>query len=413
MKKFLSLLLSRLPMSLMIPCALLPVPLILISKYAPYLLPLAWLWPATYALTDMLCSAVRGKWRLLSGLAQLVIFAVMAILMFPQVEDTRPYLIPIMYGIVALAELPRNKDHRALQVRLISYSIAGIAVHIIAQILLYTSSVSGESVLEPAKPWLLISFFLFIFSGALQLNRANLSLISQGRLFAGAVMKRKNILLTLLFLGIALAAACLPGVVTAVSKAFQWLFVAILFLLDLLGRVGTGSPDGTMPSDETGESIFGAEGSESIQAEWLEVLVAVVSLAAIAAGLIFGAVVLWRKLKTLVQYMRKRLYSYLNAVTEDYVDEITDTRDDPDRIQRSGPKMRALSPLEISRLSPSQRIRYRYRQLMRKNPQWQKSSTPRENLPDTAASVYEAVRYGEQTANEADAKKFAEETKKK
>ena len=413
MKKFLSLLLSRLPMSLMIPCALLPVPLILISKYAPYLLPLAWLWPAAYALTDMLCSAVRGKWRLLSGLAQLAIFAVMAILMFPQVEDTRPYLIPIMYGIVALAELPRNKDHRALQVRLISYGIAGIAVHIIAQILLYTSSVSGESVLEPAKPWLLISFFLFIFSGALQLNRANLSLISHGRLFAGTVMKRKNVLLTLVFLGIALAVACVPSVVTAITKLFQWLFVTLLLLLELLGRIGTAPPEESMPSEETGENIFGAEGTTSIQSEWLEILVAILSVAALAAAVIFGIFFLCKKLKVLVQYMNKRLRSYLNAVSEDYVDEITDTRDDPDHIQRKGPKGRLLSSLEISKLSPNQRIRYRYRQLMRKNPQWQKSSTPRENLPDTAASVYESVRYGEQTANDADARKFTEETKKK
>ena len=118
------------------------------------------------------------------------------------------------------------------------------------------------------------------------------------------------------------------------------------------------------------------------------------------------------KMLALVRNSGAKLRSYLNAVSEDYIDEISDTREDPDHVRRRAKKPRVISPLELGKLSANERIRYRYRQLLRQNPQWPKGSTPRENLKD-AASVYEAVRYGEQTATDADARKFSEETKKK
>lgn len=413
MKQTLTLLRKRLPLSLMIPCALLPLPLMLIAKHAPALLHLAWIWTAIFALMDVFGSIVRGKWRVLYGLAQLCVFAALAIWMFSSFTATPLFLVPMMYGIAALAELPLNADKRAFQIRLITYGIVGIALHLVAQVFRYTSTVSGNPVLEPVAPWLLAGFFLFIFNGIVMLNRANLALISQGRLFANTLMKRRNLLLTLAVLAIALATACIPAVVAAVSKLFQWLFVALLALLSLLGNLGKTPENSPLPSVDSGENIFGEAGAEAVQPEWLEILIAVLSLLVLVTAVVFGVYFLSRKLMTLLRYLDKKLRSYLTSVTEDYIDEISDTRDDPDRVQRRAQKGRALSPLELSRLSPNQRIRYRYRQLMRKNPQWAKGSTPRENLSDAAASVYEAVRYGEQTANDADAQRFAEETRRR
>ena len=413
MKQIFTSLWKRLPLSLMIPCAIVPLPLALMAKHAPSMLHLAWIWTATFALMDCWNNIIRGKWRILYGLAQVGIFTGLALWMFSSLEDTPLFLIPMMYGIAALAELPRNTDKRALQVRLVTYGIVGVAFHLIIQVFLYTSTLSGNPVLEPVAPWLLIAFFLFVFSGVIMLNRANLSLISQGRLFVSTVMKRKNLLLTLAFFAIALVVACIPGVIAAVSKLFQWLFVTLLFLFSLLGNLGKAPPDSTMPSVEPGENIFGDPGPETVRPEWLEILIAVLSLLVVAAAVVFGVYILSRKLMQLIRYLDKRLRSYLNSVTEDYIDEVTDTRDDPDRVQRRAQKQRPLSPFEVGKLSPNQRIRYRYRQLMRQNPQWSKGSTPRENLSREAASVYEAVRYGKETASDADAKRFAEETKRR
>lgn len=413
MKQFLASLWKRLPMSVMIPCAILPLPLALMAKHAPSMLHLSWIWTAIYVLMDVWNHAIRGKWRILYGLAQVGIFIGLALWMFSSLGNTPLFLVPMVYAIAALAELPRNKDKRALQVRLVTYGIVGVAFHLIIQVFLYTSTLAGNPVLEPVAPWLLVAFFLFIFSGVIMLNRANLTLISQGRLFAGTVMKRKNLLLTLAFLAIALVVACIPGMVAAVSKLFQWLFVTLLYLFTLLGKLGEAPPDSTMPSVEPGENIFGDTGTETVRPEWLEILIAVLSMLVVVAAVVFGVYILSRKLVQLVRYLDKRLRSYLNSVTEDYIDEVTDTRENPDHVQRRTKKERALYPFEVGKLSPNQRIRYRYRQLMRQNPQWSKGNTPRENLSDAAASVYEAVRYGEETANDADAKRFAEETKRR
>ena len=235
MKQIFTSLRNRLPLSIMIPCAILPLPLALITKYAPGMLHLAWIWTAVYALMDVWNHAVRGKWRILYGLSQVGIFIGLALWMFSSLRNTPLFLVPMIYSIAALAELPRNIDKRAFQVRLVTYGIVGVASHLIIQVFLYTSTLADNPILEPVAPWLLIAFFLFVFSGVTMLNRANLSLISQGRLFAGTMMKRKNLLLTLAFLAIALAVACIPGVIAAVSKLFQWLFVTLLFLFSLMG----------------------------------------------------------------------------------------------------------------------------------------------------------------------------------
>ena len=413
MKQILTSLGKRLPLSLMIPCAIVPLPLALMAKHAPSMLHLAWIWTATFALMDCWNNIIRGKWRILYGLSQVGIFTGLALWMFSSLRNTPLFLVPMIYSIAALAELPRNIDKRAFQVRLVTYGIVGVASHLIIQVFLYTSTLADNPILEPVAPWLLIAFFLFVFSGVTMLNRANLSLISQGRLFAGTVMKRKNLLLTLAFLAIALAVACIPGVIAAVSKLFQWLFVTLLFLFTLMGNLGKAPPDSSMPSVEPGENAFGEATPEGVRPEWLEILIAVVSLLVVVVAVILAVYILSRKLMQLIRYLDKRLRSYLNSVTEDYIDEVTDTRDDPDRVQRKAQKQRPLSPLEVGKLSPNQRIRYRYRQLMRQNPQWSKGSTPRENLSDEAASVYEAVRYGEETANDNDARRFTEETKRR
>ena len=411
MKKIFTALLRRLPLSVMISCTLLPVPVVLFAKYAPSLLPFIWVFPTAFALMDTLSSTVRGKWRIPYALLELGALVFLSIRLLSSAENRVVILIPIMYAITALVELPPNADKRSFQIRLISYSIVGIALHLIAQFFRSASTLSGDPILEPLTPWLLGGFFLFIFCGAIMLNRTNLAVITQGRLLAGVLMKRKNLLLTLAFLGIPLLIACIPGAVTAVSKLFQWLIVAILMLLNLLGSMGKAPVDMSLPT-ETGENIFAEPTPDGVRPEWLEALIVAVTVLILAFVAFYVLLTLSRWLKALIRYLDKQLRSYLNAVSEDYIDEISDTREDPDHVRRRAKKPRVISPLELGKLSANERIRYRYRQLLRQNPQWPKGSTPRENLKD-AASVYEAVRYGEQTATDADARKFSEETKKK
>lgn len=100
---------------------------------------------------------------------------------------------------------------------------------------------------------------------------------------------------------------------------------------------------------------------------------------------------------------------------EDFSDEITRTRGK--RLKKSkemsepqGNKERL--PMFPGRMTPVQKIRYRYRQLSRKHPEWTVQSTARENLQERAAGLYELARYSTHPVQEADAESFKRETKK-
>ena len=48
---------------------------------------------------------------------------------------------------------------------------------------------------------------------------------------------------------------------------------------------------------------------------------------------------------------------------------------------------------------------------MRKHPEWGRSTTARENLPDTVSGYYEQARYGGKSLTKTDADRFASGTK--
>ena len=100
---------------------------------------------------------------------------------------------------------------------------------------------------------------------------------------------------------------------------------------------------------------------------------------------------------------------------EDFSDEITRTRGK--RLKKSKEMQEPQEnkerlPMFSGRMTPVQKIRYRYRQLSRKHPEWTVQSTARENLQERAAGLYELARYSNHPVQEADAESFKKETKK-
>jgi hypothetical protein len=65
-----------------------------------------------------------------------------------------------------------------------------------------------------------------------------------------------------------------------------------------------------------------------------------------------------------------------------------------------------------SQLPPRERIRARYRKLLKKNPRWRSGRTARENLPEELASVYERARYSQHPITEEEAEQFRQNAKK-
>ena len=107
------------------------------------------------------------------------------------------------------------------------------------------------------------------------------------------------------------------------------------------------------------------------------------------------------------------LSKYASNVSEDYIDEVTDTREDgtPEKLQKK-PLAERIPFFEPKNLPPSERIRFRYRRLLRSHPEWAPGSTARENLPREMAALYERARYSTHSVSEGDASAFADGSKK-
>ena len=133
-------------------------------------------------------------------------------------------------------------------------------------------------------------------------------------------------------------------------------------------------------------------------------------------SLAFVVFILWRIFRTLrskIQELVVSLGKFSASVSEDYVDEVTDTRDEgsEEKLQRRrrNPK---LSAREERILPPGERIRYRYRRILSKHPDWVPGTTARESLPEELACVYEKARYSGFEMTEEEAAAFTGGTSK-
>jgi len=393
---------------LLIAFAYLPVPFLMLANFAPQILPFVWLWPLSYVLLDALGTKIRGKWRILYGIAAIIALVVLTLFMAGIAQELRICLVPILYIAALIIGMPLSPAGRN---ELISpaWYITGVAVQLIAQAFLYSAQILDNPVLKPVTPWILLSFFLFVAIGLISLNQSNLSFAARGRQAASRAMQRKNLLMTLVFFAIALGITFIPNLVSSLSAFFLWL---IHFIADLLRTKAIDVPV-TGVQDPVGErpSFVEFEDAKRLPPV-LNTIITVIGLIIVAVVLFFAIRYLIRKLIALAKRLKHLLTQYIHVASEDYVDIISDTREDNDRSERKPKKEKKLSFTEERRLTPTQQIRYRYSQLMRKHPEWDSGSTARENLNGTAASVYERVRYSQYTASEEDARSFAAETKK-
>ncbi len=397
---------------LMVALAFLPVSLLLASYFAPDFLPYVWIWSLSYVLLEGLSIGIRGKWRVLYGFGELAVMAALAVWMGSWTAHWSIFIIPIMYVVFLLVELPRSPEEKLAQAHLLVYEVLGIAVHVVAQLFCYSAQVRSDPVLDGVAPWFTASFFLFILLALVLRNETALSYVSSGRLLVSKVMKRRNLLMILALFGIALGIACIPAAVSAIKtvilwgvSALQWAIGALSSLFHMNGMSGGGS-------SSSGSPMPPFEGDPpSASAKWSSTAIAIIALLFVAALACYALYWLTKKLIVLVRLLYRKLGRYFHAVSEDYVDEITDTREYDDRSTYRGKQQKKLSGKDMRKLPPDQRIRYRYWLLMRKHSQWMPGSTARENLNTTAASIYERVRYSEYAAGEADDHRFAEETK--
>lgn len=388
-----------------------PVPLVLFAYYAPMLLKFAWVLPACYVLLDALSTRIPGKWRICYGLLEVLLLAGSGWLIGNIAGNWTVLVVPGVYCFLLLWGLVLSAGDRNDQIGPAVYVIC-VGVHLMAQLLQYSAGILENPALDPVRPWTVASFFCCALLVLVTLNQSNLKFSTNGRQNASRVMQRKNLLLVLALFAVGLAIASVPALVNVMDKLFKWVVIAVLWLIFFLSGEESESSGAVSGGDGDGDMMLPSADKVVNAPQWLRVILTVIVLALIAAVAVYALYIICKKLVIFAKFITRISGKYLHAVSEDYVDEITDTREGRENTSEARNRKNRLSPLDERRLPPDQRIRYRYRRLMQKHPEWDSGATARETLTAEAAPLYERVRYSPYPVTEEEAQRFLAETKK-
>ncbi len=390
---------------------LIPVSLILLAFTAPEALTLSWLLPGLYLLEAWLLLNVPGKLRLVSGLFAGTLLLALAYWITLQTGCSTVWISAALYVAALLLGLPMagwSWDQEFPGVWL----AIGTLIQIAAQLTVFGVRRGGSVALEPVTPWLFGCFMVFVPLAMLCINRKNLVAATMGKQRVSSGVQRKNAAIVLLFFALLVLIGMLPVVADAIGSAWNWL-VHLMTSLKLSYSQDKEVPMPQEPTAETEPEDFSGlpqPGGPNPVLKYLSDLiwelsgyVVIVVLAVLAIALTIWLVKILTKL---VRQFLGSLNHFARISTEDYVDEVTDTRDSDQLQSRSSAKRLRQLAINERRLPPRERIRFRYRRLLKKHPQWSRSSTARTNLPPALAQYYEQARYSDRELTEADAQQF-------
>lgn len=391
-----------------------PPAMLLALSNAPEALPRLWALPAAYVLLAWGCILLPGKRRLGAGILSAVLLLALAWVLLPLGKRLLLLLLPVMYiGLLGpalpIGGWPRNRELHA------AWHIVGVVFHLLMQFVVSTKQRMAVSAYDAAQTPLTVSFLCCAALALLALNRASLDSAAQSRRTVPLLMQRQNRVLTILLMAAGVALAALPAVKKALEALWDLLRQGIIrlaaWLASLMPDMGTSS-GGSGGSGQM-ELGFGEVNEPSQLAIILEKVIMGIALLVLLIALVLAGRVIVKKLRVLLRALWARLTQYGAAAGEDYVDEITSTRDEPDT-EREGvlSRLRRRMPLQDKAQTPTEQVRRRYRWLQQKHSGWSKASTARENLPASAARLYERARYSGQELSAEEAERFHAGTKK-
>lgn len=366
-------------------------------------LPFGWIFPLAFLTLACIAILVPGKWRLafcIAGTALLVGAGA-------AFDQWKVLVISLAYSGMLLWSLeiggwPREREIPPCWI------YVGLAVHVAAQIVLMYVRNNGRADLDVTAPGILVSFLGFVLLVMLSLNRRTLEAASMGRHRPSRAMRRKNVILILAVILVAVVAAMSPAAGMAISSLLaqvrrlaQW-FGGFFGGDDQISE-STEATEETRPPEQTGQA------SQLALVLWD--IASIIAQAAVIVMLVFVAFRilrwLWKRLGWLMESMNR----YAANVAEDYEDEITDTREDEDHETGLGRRGRKKTRDYGAALTPALRIRREYLRLWREHHRWGDASTARENLPEDMAVLYERARYSDHPVTDEEAAYFRRESK--
>lgn len=394
-----------------------PISLVILAIWAKGALAYAWTLPVAYVVCAWVCFIIPGKFRLWVGLFESALLLVLGRLIAVHTGSNLILVSASLYTVALLFGLPLAGWSWKQELSGFLLTV-GVFVHIIAQILVFAFRHGHSTLLEPVATWLWVCFLVYAPLVMLCVNRKNLITATMGKQNASANVRYKNTAIVLVFFIVLVLIGTLPVVVDAIEIGWHWLmgFLASIKLPEYVSD-GLTPPTSTESETATETSPFVSPQNEPnpfIERLWnflfaIAHYVVILVLIVLAIAL---SIWLYRKISALLRWLFRSLNRFANATAEDYEDEITDTRDDQEKqnLRRSNRLQQLL--INERKLPPREQIRFRYRRLMKKHPEWGLSSTARRNLPEPLAECYEQARYSERELTEADARLFASETKR-
>lgn len=363
----------------------------------------AWLWA-------MVGYLLPSKARLPFSLLGCAVLAAWGIL-FQWPVDPRGLLI-LLPCIAALLLLPPAWGRPVWDEWPPGAWMSGIILHLVGQI------VSGWPTFEGVLPWLLPCFAVYTFLYVLCLNRHGLADGMHGTGKAPAAIRRRNLVLSAVFFLIALSASCWHQL--AVWTGIAWDFIRdaivaiVAFLMNLLPgqSMGAGGSGGDM-----GGLLGGLEeGEPSALALFMEKVFKVLALILLLIILALAARALYKGIKRLWKRFIDYLRRYAADSVEDYIDETESTVNWDERTQTIRDQVMSVfrreKPERWENLNGRDRVRYLYRQFLRRRPE-AKNKTAREALAAEKAysqtqakaftEMYEQARYSDRDISEGDA----------
>lgn len=389
-----------------------PVAACAAGYFAPDLLPLAWLFPAVYTALAILALLLPVKPRLALGVLGAVLLVASCVLRLQAMAQGVGLFLAAVYSVLLFLSFQFAAYEPAEELEA-GYIGIGLAINLVGYVLTFF-----ERGFTPAAQGIKLGLFVFVFFAMLSLNRGSLNLATSGGRGFTVTMQRKNIFLTLGMFGIALVIALLPSLSKLAGAVIAWIAQLIAWLRNLLASM--------IPEETTVETTIHVTTAPTMGEGWMDavldgkevhqtpeavnvMMTAIVLVVAIPLCLaaLYG---FCRLLVSGVRRLTELIYRAANAQTEDFIDEITDTREDARYGRRKEKKPRRFVPV-LGEMPPAERIRYHYQQLLNKHPEWQAYHTARENLEEDTAELYERARYSDHPVTDVDAERFQQETK--
>lgn len=388
---------------LLMACSVNPVPLLLYVSLVPELLPFAWVFPLAYLLLALLSIKIPGKFRLLYGIGGCAVLVGLGIVMMLGGAHWISMAVPALYAGVLMATLPVAAWPSSKEISPFWF-YAGSILHVGVFVFKFIYKAYYSISMDAIDPGLLVSFFIMVIMFMLSLTRINLSASANGRQKPSAFMWQKNLTLTVVFFGLAMLIAMVPAIYQTLEAFFGWFGSLIKRLIDsieiqeVINDMGGG--------EAVGDASQGQQEANPL-AEILNTLFLICGYIILAALVLPWLPKLYRAIARFIKKLLSGTASYLSDASGDYEDEVTDLRGTVAKVK--GPRF---SSAEERSLPPQERIRYRYRRLKARHPEWEYGSTARENLSDAAAPLYEKARYSAHPITEEDADTFKANTRR-